>query len=177
LIKEVRGQITIRAASPDDASLLADLGAKTFYEAFVSYNTPEDMTSYLEKNFTVSQLELELNEKGTTYLLAQLDDSMVGYAKMKNQEHPEALNEENCIEIERIYSLQDYIGKDVGKTLMAACLDRAREGGYKIAWLGVWEHNPRAIAFYEKWGFEKFGSHLFMLGNDLQVDLLMKKNL
>ena len=64
-----------------------------------------------------------------------------------------------------------------GNHLMEACLNLARQGGHKVIWLGVWEHNPRAISFYEKWGFEKFGSHLFMLGNDLQTDLLMKKNL
>lgn len=133
------------------------------------------MKSYLEKNFNPGQLELELKEEGTTYLLAQHGDSVVGYAKMKKQVQPDGLEEENCIEIERIYSTKEYLGKKVGKTLMEACLNLARQRGHKVVWLGVWEHNPRAIEFYEKWGFRKFGSHLFMLGNDLQTDLLMKK--
>ena len=87
------------------------------------------------------------------------------------------MDEANTIEIERIYASKAYLGKHVGKTLMEACLKLAKQGGHNVVWLGVWEHNPRAIAFYEKWGFEKFGSHSFLLGNDLQTDLLMKKNL
>ena len=134
------------------------------------------MKSYLEQNFTTSRLALELKEEGTTFFLALHNNSVVGYAKMKKQEQSEDLNEENNIEIERIYSRKEYLGKKVGNSLMEACLNLARQGGYKVIWLGVWEHNPRAISFYEKWGFEKFGSHLFLLGNDLQTDFLMKKN-
>jgi ribosomal protein S18 acetylase RimI-like enzyme len=96
---------------------------------------------------------------------------------MKMGEIPAGLNSTKTIEIERIYSTQEYIGKKAGKSLMEACLDVAREQDCETIWLGVWEHNPRAIAFYEKWGFEKFGSHPFLLGTDLQTDLLMKKNL
>jgi diamine N-acetyltransferase len=170
-------KITIRSASLEDAPLLNELGARTFYETFVSFNTEEDMASYLGKNFTVAQLERELNEEGTTFLLAQHGDSVVGYAKLRTQEQPEGLKEENTIEIARIYSCKEYLGKHVGKTMMEACLNLARQRGHKAAWLGVWEHNQRAISFYEKWGFEKFGSHPFLLGKDLQTDLLMKKKL
>ncbi len=170
-------KITIRNVYPEDAQLLAELSAKTFYETFVSHNSEEDMQSYLEQNFTTSRLELELKEEGTIYLLALDGDSAVGYAKMKRRAQPEGLYEENNIEIERIYSRKEYLGKKVGHSLMEACMNRAIQGGYKVVWLGVWEHNPRAISFYEKWGFEKFGSHPFLLGNDLQTDLLMKKTL
>lgn len=170
-------KITIRPASPEDAQLLAELCAKTFYETFASFNRDEDMKSYMGVNFNVAQIEHELQVEGTTYLLALQRGSAVGYAKLKKHQQQEDLNEENTIEIERIYSSKEYLGKGVGKSLMEACLNLARQDGHKVIWLGVWEHNPRAICFYEKWGFEKFGSHLFMLGNDLQTDLLMKKNL
>lgn len=174
-LKKVKEKITIRLASLSDASMLAELGAKTFYETFASFNTEEDMKSYMEKNFTVDQLACELKEKGTTFLLAQQDQAVVGYAKLRKHEQPGGLKEENTIEIERIYSSKEYLGKQVGKTLMEACLKLAKRDGHNVIWLGVWEHNPRAISFYEKWGFEKFGSHPFMLGKDLQTDLLMKK--
>lgn len=170
-------KITIRSATFADAKLLAELGAKTFYETFESFNTEEDMASYLENNFTMNQLERELKEEGATFLLALHGDSVVGYAKMRKQEQPEGLNEIDNIEIERIYSSKEYLGKQVGKTLMEACLNFAKQGGHKVVWLGVWERNSRAISFYEKWGFEKFGSHPFILGKDLQTDLLMRKEL
>lgn len=169
--------ITIRTASINDAVLLADLGAKTFYDTFMPSNTEEDMRLYLENNFSTEQLERELKEEGTIFIIAETNGDAVGYAKMRRQEEPEGLNESNHIEIERIYSRKEYLGKSVGKTLMEACLRIGKQAGHKVAWLGVWEHNPRAIAFYEKWGFEKFGTHAFLLGKDLQTDILMKKEI
>lgn len=169
--------VTIRTASINDARLLADLGAITFHDTFVTFNTEKDMELYLAKNFSTAQLERELNEEGTKFIIAERNGEAVGYAKMRAQEEPEGLNEPNQIEIERIYTRKEYFGKAVGKTLMDACLNIAKSGGHKVVWLGVWEHNPRAIAFYVKCGFEKFGTHPFVLGTDLQTDILMKKEL
>lgn len=170
-------KITIRPASLEDAQLLAEFSATTFFETFASFNTEEDIMSYIRENFNTRQVTVELQEPGTTFLLAQQYGSVVGYAKLKKREKSEDLSEENTIEIERIYSSKDYLGKGVGKKLMEACLTLATQHGNKVIWLGVWEHNPRAIAFYKKWGFEEFGSHPFVLGKDVQTDLLMKKKL
>lgn len=169
--------ITVRTASLKDAKLLAELGAKTFYDTFIVSNTAQDMKLYLENNFSIEQLERELKEDGTTFIIALDDSQAVGYAKMRRNHQPDGLNETNQIEIERIYSSKDYIGKSVGKTLMETCLSIARGGGHKVVWLGVWEHNPRAISFYKKWGFKQFGTHPFLLGTDLQTDILMVKGL
>lgn len=81
------------------------------------------------------------------------------------------------MEIARIYALQSYIGKGVGSALMKKCIDQACELNKEIIWLGVWEKNQKAIHFYRKWGFEKFGTHIFILGDDPQTDWLMKKEL
>jgi len=169
--------LTVRTASINDAELLADLGAETFHDTFMSSNTEEDMKLYLAKNFSRAQLEAELEEAGTIFIIAEHNGEAVGYAKMRTQDEPEGLNESNQIEIERIYSRKEYFGKAVGKTLMEACLRIGKSAGHKVAWLGVWEHNPRAIAFYEKCGFQKFGTHPFRLGTDLQTDILMKKEI
>ena len=170
-------KVTIRTATINDARLLADLGAITFHDTFVSFNTEKDMELYLAKNFSTGQLERELKEDGTTFIIAEHNGEAVGYAKMRSPDEPDGLNESNQFEIERIYSRKEYLGKSVGKTLMEACLNIGKEAGHKVAWLGVWEHNPRAISFYEKWGFQKFGTHAFLLGTDLQTDVLMKKEL
>lgn len=170
-------KVTVEVASPEDAQVLVEIGIKTFHETFASFNTAEDMKLYLEKNFTVQQLTLELTDKANTFLLAKTGEAVVGYAKLRRTESPAELNEKNSIELERIYSAREYLGKSIGRKLMDACLNIGKEEGYKMIWLGVWEHNPRAIAFYEKCGFEKFAAHPFMLGNDLQTDLLMKKSL
>jgi ribosomal protein S18 acetylase RimI-like enzyme len=82
---------------------------------------------------------------------------------------------ESPVEIERIYSIREMIGKGVGKKLMEKCLAIAREKNKKEIWLGVWEFNYPAIEFYKRWGFEKFGEHHFPVGLDPQTDWLMKK--
>lgn len=135
------------------------------------------MKLYLEQNFNIERLTRELQEEGSIFLIAEDENSVVGYARVRKGGEPEGLNESNQIEIERIYSRKEYFGKSVGKTLMEACLAIAKSDGHKVAWLGVWEHNPRAISFYEKWGFKKFSAHPFLLGTDLQTDILMKKEL
>ncbi|HMG94256.1 MAG TPA: GNAT family N-acetyltransferase [Chryseolinea sp.] len=175
--KPMSENIRIRTATINDARLLAELGATTFHDTFKSSNTDEDMKLYLANNFSTEQLESEFKEEGSIFIIAEDKDKAVGYAKMRKAGEPEGLNESNQIEIERIYSSKEYIGKAVGKTLMEACLDIAKKAGHNVAWLGVWEHNPRAISFYEKWGFIRFGTHPFLLGTDLQTDILMKKQL
>lgn len=167
--------VTIENASIGHAAFLAEFGAKTFHDTFASSNTPEDMRLYLEKNFGVQQLSEELKDNRNTFLLARLGDKIAGYAKVRRSASPEGLHNDNSIELERIYAGKEYIGKNIGKELLNACLAIGKNEGFSVIWLGVWEHNPRAIAFYEKNGFEKFATHPFMLGNDLQTDWLMKK--
>lgn len=173
----MNNEIRIRKANLQDAALLCTLGIKTFRDTFEAVNTPEDMKLYLDKNFEPGRIQRELEEKGSVFFLAFDGDVPVGFARIRQGEDQEGLNSQNALEIERIYAVKEHHGKQVGKVLMQTCVDYIQQQGCDTVWLGVWEHNPRAIAFYEKWGFEKFGAHDFMLGNDLQTDILMKKKL
>jgi ribosomal protein S18 acetylase RimI-like enzyme len=168
---------TVRVASLADANVLLEFGAKTFYDTFAEHNSEADMKMYLEKTFTVDLVKQEINDPRVTFLLVFTGDSVIGYAKLREGHSPAELNDEGAIEIERIYVHKDYLGKNVGQLLMRSCINIAKERDYTFIWLGVWEHNSRAIGFYEKCGFEKFGSHPFLLGTDLQTDILMKKKL
>ncbi|MEJ7643615.1 MAG: GNAT family N-acetyltransferase [Chryseolinea sp.] len=174
---ETSEKFSLRMATVEDAAVLTALGKKTFYDSFAEMNTKEDMNIYLAKNFHVEQLESELSDGENSFLIVESCGKVVGFAKMRKSEPPNELRGENCIEIERIYAVKDLIGKGVGTILMQRCLRKATEEGFESVWLGVWEHNLRAISFYDKWGFVKFGSHPFMLGNDLQTDLLFKKEI
>jgi ribosomal protein S18 acetylase RimI-like enzyme len=111
------------------------------------------------------------------FLLAYDGKEPVGYVRLRENNIPPSLGTDRAIEIARIYALQSSIGKGVGSALMQECIDIAREKQHHTLWLGVWEHNQRAIAFYTKWGFKKFSEHDFILGNDVQKDWLMKKNI
>ena len=169
-------QITIRIATLEDATLLAELGATTFYETFAKDNSEEDMTAYLQANFTVERLEEELSVPHSIFLIAECAGKPKGYAKLNKGTEEVCVEGSSAIEIVRLYLLTEAIGIGLGSALMQACLHYAIEHGFLTIWLGVWEHNPQAIAFYRKWGFEQVGSHVFQLGNDQQTDLILQKN-
>lgn len=170
-------QVQIRIAGTADAGTIADLSRKTFYDSFAADNSKENMDHFLNLQFTRESLIAEVTAPGNIFLLAYLDDTLAGYARLQDNSQPTEMGGETAIEIVRIYSEQTAIGKGVGKALMEKALSIAREKKKEYIWLGVWEHNQRAIGFYTKWGFEKFGEHIFMVGDDPQTDWWMKKKL
>ncbi len=167
--------IQIRTAGPSDHVLLAELGRQTFYDAFAADNTPEDIEAYLAGAFSPQKQAAELADPGTRFLIAELDGEPVGYARLRQDLPPGSIPGERPVEIVRFYSRKEWIGRGVGAALMHACLDEARRRGCDTIWLDVWEQNPRAIAFYKKWGFEIVGKALFTVGADIQHDLLMAR--
>lgn len=169
--------LSIREATKEDAILIADLSQQTFYDTFAADNTKEDMDLFLNKQFTKGRLMLEVGAPENTFLLAYYKDEVAGYAKLREGKQPKSLGTKNALEIARLYAVTSMIGKGVGKALMQACINIAKTRGKEVIWLGVWERNQRAIAFYQKWGFEKFDEWNFLLGKDVQRDWLMKKYL
>lgn len=166
----------IRRASIADAALLAELGARTFVETFAADNRPEDMTAYLASSFGLKQQAAELADPRSLFLIAEINGTGAGYARMHGGANPPSgVTKNQPIELVRLYVSQDWIGRGIGALLMQGCLIEAAQKGYSTIWLGVWEHNLRARAFYRKWNFQEVGKHVFQLGNDLQTDILMQR--
>jgi diamine N-acetyltransferase len=169
-------EFLIRFATSDDAELIADISRRTFHETFGYVNTKENMDKFMNEQFNREKLIKEVTEPGNTFFLAFDNDTPVGYVRMREGKKFLEFENKDSIEIARIYSVNSYLGTGVGEQLMRQCVFIAKELKKEIIWLGVWEKNPRAIAFYTKWGFEKFSDQDFLLGDDLQKDwLLMKK--
>lgn len=169
--------IEIRLAEKNEAAIIADMSRQTFYDTFASENSVADMDKFMSETFTKEALMKEVGANGNIFFLAFDGELPVGYARMRESVNPPGIEEKKSMEIARIYALQSYIGKGVGSALMKKCIDQACELNKEIIWLGVWEKNQKAIHFYRKWGFEKFGTHIFILGDDPQTDWLMKKEL
>jgi ribosomal protein S18 acetylase RimI-like enzyme len=166
----------IRLAVSADANLLAELGARTFSETFASDNKPEDMAAYVAASFNPAQLEAELADSRSIFLIAEIDGAAVGYARLHAGDVSQSVEGEGPIELVRLYVSAEWLGRGVGEALMRACISEARREGYRTLWLGVWEHNGRARAFYRKWDFHEVGKHVFQLGADLQTDVLMERS-
>ncbi|GAC1397420.1 MAG: N-acetyltransferase [Pyrinomonadaceae bacterium] len=167
----------IRRANSDDAALLADLGCGTFDETFAEFNKPEDLAAYYAEAFSVEKQATELADTDVTFFIAEIEGRAAGYAKLQKGDAPSCVTGEKPCELARLYISKEWFGRGIGAALMEACVTKAQEAGYKTLWLGVWEKNERAKAFYRKWGFREAGSHIFMLGSDAQTDLLLERAL
>lgn len=171
--------LQIRQANIEDAETLARIGWQSFDEAFADHpkNHPDDMRVYMNDAFSEATIKSDLLDEKTVYLIAELDGAAAGYAKIKLDAREEGISGEKTLELCRLYALDKFIGKGVGKNLMLEIFKIAEETRRDTVWLGVWEYNYRAQEFYRKFGFEKCGEHVFQLGNDPQIDWLMQKNI
>lgn len=173
--------LTIRRATLADDELLAALGRRTFVDAFGAANHPEDMAAYVDRAFAREQIRAELQTLESWFLIAA-DPTLrsgqpLGYAQLWGGSREPSVSGPHPVELVRLYLEQWATGQRYGDGLMAACCQLALEEGYQTLWLGVWEHNPRARRFYQRWGFEPVGSHDFWLGRDRQRDLTLVRSL
>lgn len=167
----------IRKINIDDLEALRNLSIQTFKETFEEVNTEEDMQKYLDENLSIEKLKTELENPNSEFYFAENNDEILGYLKLNFKDAQTEKLEENHFEIERIYVLKTFLGQKIGQILFDKAIEIGREKNLEYVWLGVWEENHRAIRFYEKNGFEIFGKHDFVLGKDVQTDLLMKLKL
>jgi diamine N-acetyltransferase len=169
--------LTVEIISADISNFneLRDIGMQTFIETFASVNTEDNMQSYLSENFAEGKLSEEINDPDADFYIARNDDGKtIGYLKLNFNAAQTELKEKDGVEIERIYTLKEYHGKKIGQQLLEKAFTLAREKSAEYIWLGVWQKNARAIAFYTKNGFVPFDTHSFRLGNDVQTDIMMK---
>lgn len=160
-----------------DLQILAEISVNTFVSAFESQNNPEDFKIYLNNAFSKEQLKKELFDDNASFYLVYNGKELVGYFKLNEKEAQTEPFGNTSLEIERIYVLKDFQGQQIGKKMLFQILEIARSKSSTFIWLGVWEKNVSAIRFYERYGFKKFDTHTFYIGNDKQTDWLMRLDL
>ena len=131
----------------------------------------------MREAFSLTKLTNEIQDKNTLFYFAILHNKVIGYLKLNYGKSQTELKDNKAVEIERIYVLKEFHGKNVGQLLYEKAIELAKAKNKEYVWLGVWEENPRAINFYKKNGFEAFDKHIFKLGNDEQTDIMMKLKL
>lgn len=154
---------------------LQKISRQTFSETFAEKNSVKNMASYLKDSFSKGKLIEELNNSNSVFYFAKSDNRVIGYLKLNFGTSQSELKENKALEIERIYVTKEFQGKKVGQLLYDKAITEAREKNVDYVWLGVWEENQRALQFYIKNGFVAFDKHLFVLGEDKQTDIMMKK--
>lgn len=169
--------VKIKRCNHEDLQALQEISIKTFNATFKDQNSPENMTAYLERAFNLNQLEKELSTTSSEFFFAYINNEVVGYLKLNTSDAQSEPMGEETLEIERIYIKSEFQKHGLGKILLNRAIEIALERDKKKIWLGVWEKNNNAIAFYKKMGFVQTGSHSFYMGDEEQMDLIMIKTL
>ncbi|MGN1386314.1 MAG: GNAT family N-acetyltransferase [Bacillus sp. (in: firmicutes)] len=169
--------IAIRACTPDDVHKLQEISIETFTDTFQDDNKPEHLHAYLERAYNLPQLKRELAHACSQFFFVQFNDEIAGYLKVNVADAQSEEMGDEAIEVERIYIRKNYQKAGLGKHLLTKAFDVAKEQNKKTIWLGVWEKNTNAIAFYEKLGFVRTGAHSFYMGDEEQIDYIMVKSL
>lgn len=163
--------VVIKDATDADAAQLAEFGARTFHDSFAAENTPEDMQSHLDSAFSAQKQLAEIRDPDMeTLIVSAYDGRWAGFAQLRAGKRSAGVPEQGSIELWRFYVDKAWHGQGVAAGLMEMAKQRARRRGATTLWLGVWERNARAQAFYRKHGFSKVGSQVFVVGSDPQTD-------
>lgn len=169
--------IEIKKITLNDLAALRALSIKTFTDTFAKDNTPEDLKEYLDQAYTEEKLANELQNQDSEFYFIYSEDQLAGYLKINVNEAQTETIEEDALEIERIYIDSNFKRLGLGKMLYHKAIERAKELNKTSIWLGVWEKNFSAMKFYHKMGFTQVGQHSFYMGEDEQIDLIMKMEL
>jgi GNAT superfamily N-acetyltransferase len=167
----------IRPAILEDAATLADLGIHTFRETFEPLYDPADFAAFLAEAYGPEIQRAELRDPSRPALLLEVEGAPVGFAQLWLDHHEPCVTGQHPAELKRIYLLRSAQGGGRGAALLAACEALVRTRGADVLWLGVWEHNARALAFYGRSGFREVGEHTFRIGTRLDRDLILAKGL
>jgi ribosomal protein S18 acetylase RimI-like enzyme len=167
----------IKTVKLSDLNSLMEISRETFYETFAKDNSIEDTNKYLSENVTEEKLTKELNNTNSRFYFCYFKSELAGYLKVNISTAQTESLLPDALEIERIYILNKFHGQGLGKALMEKAIQTTKELSINEIWLGVWEHNIKALKFYNKLGFNQFSQHIFKLGEDEQTDILMKLDL
>jgi ribosomal protein S18 acetylase RimI-like enzyme len=153
---------------------LRKISIETFVETFKDSNTENNLQKFLDEAYSWNQLKSELENPDSEFYFAKFGDEIIGYLKINQGEAQKESIGHSALELERIYILNKFQGKNIGQILLDYTIEIVKKNNIDWVWLGVWEHNQRAINFYLKNGFVKFDQHIFTVGGDDQTDILMK---
>jgi len=170
-------EMNIQKCSHEDLQQLKNISIETFTETFKDQNSPESLNAYVARAFNLKQLEKEVSNRFTQFFIVNMNDDATGYLKVNTHDAQSEKMGDESLEIERIYIKNKFQKHGIGKMLIAKAAEVAIECKKTKIWLGVWENNENAIAFYNKMGFVQTGSHDFYMGEEKQIDLIMTKSL
>ena len=172
----------IKKCTLEQVDVLRDLAITTYYETFSDTNSEALLQKYFKESLSIEKLSAQLQEAASEFyfIYSETDHTQTtpaGFLKLNVNHAQTDLMDPTALEVEKIYLLKAFLSQGLGKQMINFSIERATQQGKKHLWLGVWENNFPALAFYKKMGFKQFGTHDFDMGGDLQTDLMLTKQL
>ena len=169
--------IHLQKITKNNVQDLQEVSIQTFTETFKDNNSEKSLNDYLNTAYELTKLEKELENPHSEFYFAYFNNELAGYLKININDAQSEKMGENALEVERIYIKKSFKRRGIGRYLLDTAEQLAKKYHKEFIWLGVWEHNPKAIAFYETMGFKITGAHSFFMGEEEQTDLIMRKQL
>ncbi|HEY3929334.1 MAG TPA: GNAT family N-acetyltransferase [Candidatus Koribacter sp.] len=164
--------VLLRRAEANDAEALAVFAARTFPLGGRPGADRADIAAHVAKELTPQKMRTMIGDANAVVVLAEEDSQIVGYGVlMLASSHPK-IAVERAAEVYKFYVDPEHHGRGVANLLMRELLDAS---DCDTLWLSVFSENPRGIGFYRRWGFEVVGEQIYVVGNDRQQDLLMRR--
>jgi ribosomal protein S18 acetylase RimI-like enzyme len=170
-------KLSFKLCTLEDLDVLTELSRTTFITAFEKDNNPKDFKNYIEKAFNKDTIKAQLLNPNSTFYFAYYNNEIVGYFKLNENDAQNEQFNQSSMELERIYVLSAFQGKQIGKQMLIKIIDITQAKRVAFIWLGVWQKNTEAVRFYDRFGFKKFDSHPYYIGKDKQIDWLMRLDL
>ncbi len=165
----------LRLATVDDLDTLRHLGATTFRETYRAISDPREVDEYADEHFTAGRVAAWFAKPCARTLLAFIAGQPVGYAHLRHARVPACVSDRKAVELSRLYLLASAQGHGLGNALMTALLAQATELGDRTIWLGAYDRNVKALAFYARRGFVQVGTHEFEFGGQIYADPVLTR--
>lgn len=166
--------VKISEVNQHDVGQLQKICMETFTESFAKDNTEENLKDYFAKAFSISALTHQINNLNAKFYFVYVNNELAAYFKINIGESQTEIKGADGLELERIYVYQKFQKKGLGNIILNEVKIKAIQLEKKYIWLGVWEKNLEAIRFYQNFGFQKFDEHIYPIGDDPQIDWMLR---
>ncbi len=165
--------MNLRDATAADLPAIDRVFRTSFCETFAHLYSAEDLAAFLAK-FTPEAWAEEFHDDRYRFRIAEAEGEAVGYVKLGPSALPVETNK-RALELRQIYVLKDHHGSGIAAALTNWAIHEAMQRGFEELYLTVYTDNHRARRFYDRYGFEAVGRYDFMVGNQADEDIIMRK--
>ena len=169
--------LSLRLAVPGDARSLGVLGTQVFLDTYAPQGIRPLIADEVLEHFSTDAIERQLAQPRTIFIVAESAGHLIGFAQLTRSAKPPHSVAVDAIELERLYVLERFTGRGVGKRVLRESERWVASNGAPMLWLTAWIGNARALAFYAAQGYVDCGQTFYDFQGELYENRLFTKAL